>query len=527
MFMLTSFPAPAAAIICIVLHVTTSSQAAAPAPVPFGIHVVDEQTGRGVPLVELETTSKLRFVTDSGGLAAIDAPELFGQKVHFRVSSFGYEYPADGFGIRGTTLDVKAGEIATLKIKRLNIAERLYRVTGSGIYADTIKLGKKAPIEQPLLNAQVVGQDSVQSAVYKGKIYFFWGDTAKLSYPLGLFQTAGATIDRPGKGGLDPSVGLNLKYFTGKDGFARAMAPHPGPGPIWLDGFVVLDDEKGNERMLAHASRMQSLAKRLERSLVVFDDEKQAFEQLKAIDLDAPLAPGGHPFRVKKEGVEYFYFPTPYPSVRVPAKWSAVTDLAQYEGFTCLKSGARFDKDKPALDRDASGKLLFTWKKNTPPLEPGQLDDLVKADLVKRDELPQRLTDVDTGKPVRLHGGSVAWNEYRKKWVMIGLQTFGDSMVGEIYFAEASDPEGPWTHAKKIVTHAMNTKNEHGERAQKMDFYNPKHHPFFDQQNGRVIYFEGTYTNTFSGNPLQTPRYEYNQVMYRLDLADPRLKPTE
>jgi hypothetical protein len=49
------------------------------------------------------------------------------------------------------------------------------------------------------------------------------------------------------------------------------------------------------------------------------------------------------------------------------------------------------------------------------------------------------------------------------------------------------------------------------------------HHPFFDQDGGRTIYFEGTYCNTFSGNPEQTARYDYNQVMYRLDLADPRL----
>ncbi|MBI3860545.1 MAG: hypothetical protein HY290_01470, partial [Planctomycetia bacterium] len=41
---------------------------------------------------------------------------------------------------------------------------------------------------------------------------------------------------------------------------------------------------------------------------------------------------------------------------------------------------------------------------------------------------------------------------------------------------------------------------------------------------GRQIFFEGTYTHTFSGNPHETtPRYEYNQVMYRLDLDDPRL----
>jgi hypothetical protein len=39
-----------------------------------------------------------------------------------------------------------------------------------------------------------------------------------------------------------------------------------------------------------------------------------------------------------------------------------------------------------------------------------------------------------------------------------------------------------------------------------------------------VIYLEGSYVNTFSGNPHPTPYYEYNQIMYRLDLSDPRLK---
>ena len=95
---------------------------------------------------------------------------------------------------------------------------------------------------------------------------------------------------------------------------------------------------------------------------------------------------------------------------------------------------------------------------------------------------------------------------------MIGLQGMGSSMLGEIWYAESKNPDGPWINAKKIVTH------------NKMDFYNPTQHPFFDEAGGKIIYFEGTYTNTFSGNPCQTPRYEYNQIMYKLDLSDERLK---
>jgi hypothetical protein len=109
------------------------------------------------------------------------------------------------------------------------------------------------------------------------------------------------------------------------------------------------------------------------------------------------------------------------------------------------------------------------------------------------------------------HGGSIYWNEHRKRWVMIAVEIMGTSFLGEVWYAEADTPLGPWVYARKVATH------------EKYDFYNPKQHPFFSKENGRVIYFEGTYTKTFSGNPEATPRYDYNQVMYKLDLDDPRL----
>jgi hypothetical protein len=48
-------------------------------------------------------------------------------------------------------------------------------------------------------------------------------------------------------------------------------------------------------------------------------------------------------------------------------------------------------------------------------------------------------------------------------------------------------------------------------------------HPLFDQEGGSLIYFEGTYTHSFTDNPIPTPRYDYNQIMYRLNLKDPDL----
>jgi hypothetical protein len=73
----------------------------------------------------------------------------------------------------------------------------------------------------------------VQSIVYRNQAYFFWGDTNKLAYPLGNFSTTGAVAPLPGaKGGVDPSVGIPLRYFVDeKSGFTKRMVPLEEKGP--------------------------------------------------------------------------------------------------------------------------------------------------------------------------------------------------------------------------------------------------------------------------------------------------------
>jgi hypothetical protein len=55
----------------------------------FGIEVVDQDTLRGVPMVELLTTSGIRLYTDSNGLIAFYEPGLMNRKVWFAVSAHG------------------------------------------------------------------------------------------------------------------------------------------------------------------------------------------------------------------------------------------------------------------------------------------------------------------------------------------------------------------------------------------------------------------------------------------------------
>lgn len=498
------------------------SMAATPASAergePFTIEVVDSATGRGVPLVQLKATDQTRYYTDSNGIIAFDEPGLMGEAVWFNVSSHGYEFPNESFGTRGATLMPRPGETARLEIERRNIAERLYRVTGRGIYRDSVMVGRETPIDQPLLNGRVMGQDSSQTTIYKDKIYWFWGDTNRPGHFLGNFAMAGATSRLPHDGGLPPAVGINLDYFVDPEtGFSKPMAhlDRSDSAPLWLDAILTIEDPEGQERMFAHYQRVKGLEP-IERGLMLYNDADEQFEAFTQIPLETPVAPGGHPFDAVIGGQRYFYFPTPYPAVRVKADWHSVRDISAYEAFTCLRDGAEYDPKDPALDRDDEGKLRWRWRKDTAVLEPADLRDLIDRELIEREECPFRLRDVDSGQPLLLHRSSVEWNAYRNKWVMIGVELYGASMVGEVWFTEADAPEGPWEDAKKVATHAMENNDQ--------DYYNPLQHSYFAEEDGRFIYFEGTYTHTFSGNPRPTPLYDYNQLMYRLDLSDERLQ---
>jgi len=284
-------------------------------------------------------------------------------------------------------------------------------------------------------------------------------------------------------------------------------------GMVWIDGVLVARDESGRERMIAHYARMKSLGEMLEHGLAVWDEKDEVFKKHVEFDLrDKWRCPRGHPVRVNEQGSDYFVFPTPYATVRVKANFKDIADPPSYEAFTCLAAGSQYDKSNSKVERDADGKLLYSWKRNTDSIDAERESALIKAGKIKSDEARCQPRDVETSKTIVMHGGSIAWNDFRKKWIMIAVQSFGSSsFLGEVWFAEADLPTGPWLWARKIVTH------------DKYTFYNPVHHPFFDQDGGRVIYFEGTYANTFSGNPDQTPRYDYNQIMYRLNLDDPRL----
>jgi len=319
-----------------------------------------------------------------------------------------------------------------------------------------------------------------------------WGDTQRPSYPLGHFAMAGAVSPLPGQGGLDPAIGVNLEYYVDKTGFGRPLCRLKEPGLVWLDGLITVKDNEGRERMVAKFARLKNLGDVLERGLVVFNDATQSFEPLVRSGVDfLPCSNSGHAFGVNVEGRKYYYFAVPFPlavRMRVRAEWDDVIDANCYEVLTALKPKKSVAQPAARLDLGESEKP-YRWVRFRELMG----DDVsVKTSVIeslKKETKNVHLYDIESGKKISPHNGTVYFNSYRQRWISIFVQQFGESsFLGEVWYAEADTPVGPWAYTRKIVTH------------NKYSFYNPKQHTFFDKDGGRTVFFEGTYTHTFSGS---------------------------
>ncbi len=461
----------------------------------FGIHVVDEQTGRGIPLIELRTVNDVRCVTDNAGWIAFLEPGLMDREVWFYVSlSPGYEREKDGFGYTGIRVTTKPGASVTMKMKRTNIAERIARTTGQGMYRDSELLGLPCPLPN-LGNAGVMGQDSEQAVLYGDKIFWLWGDTNVPRYPLGNFRTTCALTPRD----VRPEQGIAFDYFTdpAQPGMPRQMLPIQDKGAVWLFGLLVVKTASGGDELFAHYGRHLALAAPVEHGITRFDAAKGVFVIDRKLDASETWR---FPRGQSLNSGEHFYFADDgFLPTRVAATREAVLDPSRYEAL-------RFDENTQQ----------WSWQRNQAPTSQNEETKLLLQKRMPPTLARYRLKDAATGKLVRLHGGGVQWNEWRHRFILIGLQS-GEkddpSPLGEVWYAESKQPDGPWNKAVKVASHP------------RYSFYNPVHHAFLDGERGRVIYFEGTYSLEFSGNPMAPARYDYNQLQYRLDLADDRLLP--
>lgn len=427
---------------------------------PCRILIVDEDNGWPVPLVELETTHHVQFVSDNAGVVAFDVPELMNTETWFSIRAHGYSVNPDGFGYRGVRLTPRPGTTLSIKVRRQLAARRMGRLTGIGLFAETQKCGD----DLQWAEQKVVGCDSVQNVVHNGKLHWGWGDTNVANYPLGRFHMTGATTKLQPLDSMKPPLRLRYEYVADRQGNPRDVAKLPGDGPTWLGGYVSLPDQTGTQRLGATYAKIKPPLSEYENGLCVWNDKSENFEHFKTLWKQSEatpkpaVIPNGHPvFWTDESGQDCVLFGDPFPTLKC---------AANFEAWSSPES----------------------WSALSPPRT-----------------VPVRAST----ETVRPHRGAISWNEYRQKWVTIFTQEGGDSSyLGEIWYAESNSPLGPWQDAIKVVTHDQYT------------FYNPQLHAEWTPDGSPILFFEGTYTHTFSKTQQPTPRHDYNQILYRLDLND-------
>ncbi len=442
------------------------SAAFARAVTPCRIEVVEQGTGWPVPLVELRTTSDVRFVTDNAGLVAFDLPECMGRETWLGVEGHGYELPADGFGNRGVRFVPMPGGTKRIEIKRINVARRLGRLTGAGICGESQKLGERLDWQE----SGVVGSDTVQTAPYHGRMFWAWGDTGIFAYPLGIFNASGATTPLRPISSFEPPLALPYEYFRNAKGTPRGVEDIPHSGPVWVSAMVTLPDHDGGEHLVCRYAKIRAPLEEAEIGLAEWDDASASFRGLSVLWTKAggamkPPIPTGHAaFWQDPEGKKWVYFGEGLPRLRCPAT---------YEDW---KNPARWETVKS----------------------------------------PDHLVSAASGESVAIASGAAVWNAWRRRWVAVVQQKGGKaSPMGEAWYAEADQPAGPWGPAVRVLTHHNYT------------FYNLCLHPELTPKDSPMLLFEGTYTAEFSNHPVPTPRYNYNQVLYRLDLDNAALTPAQ
>jgi hypothetical protein len=268
---------------------------------------------------------------------------------------------------------------------------------------------------------------------------------------------------------FEPPLRLKLNYIVDEKDHPRGVAKMPGSGPTWINGFVSLPDTDGTPHLVCTYNKIKGHLEAYEWSQAVWNEKTESFDKLRTIWTKSadqpkqPLIPEGHPvFWKDEQGMEWLLFGNPLPTIRMPALFEAWQDPA-------------------------------TWEKLTPQ---------------------ESLAAADGKSLVKPHTGSIAWNAWRKRWVTVFMENLGKpSPFGELWYAEAHRPTGPWGPAVKVLSHKNYT------------FYNPRLHPEMTPIDSPVLLFEGTFTREFSNNKESVPRYDYNQILYRLDLDQEGLAP--
>ena len=320
---------------------------------------------------------QIRYVTDSNGVVAFDEPGLIGlqgllprQEPRLRVPQGrvrlprqGARDPAGGLGHArrssgstspsGSTASPAGGSIATAVLTggRAPIAR-------AGAERPGARLGQRA--STPSTGARSTGSGATPTGP---------------GYPLGNFHVPGATSELPGRRRARPRRRGRPDLLRRRRRLRPAdRARCPATGPTWIGGLVVLRDRDGRERMFADYVEDPPAAGDLRARAGRVRPRDRQLREGGHVPMDLRRTPASIPAAIRSStgdgGIDYVYYRSPYPLIRVPADPEALADPGGYEAFTCLAPGTRLEQ-RQARPRRRTAGLRYAWKRNTPARQPG------------------------------------------------------------------------------------------------------------------------------------------------------------
>jgi hypothetical protein len=325
----------------------------------------------------------------------------------------------------------------------------------------------------------------------------------------------------------------------------------------WVGSLTVLRNVSEERMYLTYVCPNTQL-----QGLALWDDSDEVFRPVRGSGYDMRYSGAQWVQRVKpsegkhlgdaegdgyeKQTEEYAYYASTFATTRVRASFNAIENPAAHEVFTpCGPRGqcnVSMDSSSWTWRRGNLGRADAGPGEQWEPFGPNDEAAAIKAGWLPRSAARMQTVDRATGKAlVGLARGSINWNAHRNAYVLIadqmglGQQTAIDdrrSKYGELFYCEAPTVTGPWKYCDRIITHNVTGAS----------CYNPLQLPWLDEEEGRVIYLACTYTSMSSGNDgpkdrvcdfdmyggqhcaVAVPRYEYNNVVFRLDVDQVRLR---
>jgi len=286
-------------------------------PAPCGLSIVEKGSGRIVPALMFNTSFAVRCVTDNDGVIALGAPDILGKDTWFGIEGYGYELKKDFIGNAGFGVKPKPGGSERREVDREMKAVCLGRLTGSGIFAESQKLGRRAEWRE----LGDMRRYDVQCVPLGSRILWIWNRAVMADGR--TVCAVGAATDASALPPPEPPVVPSYKVMSGEADMFTSLFEKPD-WTVSLSGVTVLRDSAGKQHLVAVYTRYGDDGKALSTGLCEFVKSRRRFCMLKAASGERDDFPVGHAVRYAAAGAKpVVLFCDPFPRIEVPDSYEA------------------------------------------------------------------------------------------------------------------------------------------------------------------------------------------------------------